>query len=357
MSVINTHLKPIELFHWDNFKPLDVVQSLQLDDDALVDETLMLLDNQTWNEDVLQRFYAFMYERQLIWYKRFVLEEPAPWTEDPILLVNKFTNVERRIDRGSLYLFRQILSKLDGSERMERMVLFNILAYRYLNKVESWDACVGFIDDWDKDKSRFITELDSMQKHTPVFTAAHMLPPLTNVPGATKVQRLAHLLTLIWEDYDNYFTTIKTAPDLKSIYKHINSRPWFGRFLSYEMTVDISYTDITPHNEDQWTSSGPGSIRGINFMLDTVPNVKAESHPLYTAFLTKLRNDQAVYFEKLGLDFKKVSYNNIYLTLRDIEHSTCEFCKYYRTVIGQGRPKERFKPKSITAEEINKMRG
>jgi hypothetical protein len=50
-----------------------------------------------------ERFWRFVHERQEIWRKKSA-GEPAPWTSDPILRYNSFTNVYRELDRGTLYL-------------------------------------------------------------------------------------------------------------------------------------------------------------------------------------------------------------------------------------------------------------
>lgn len=50
-----------------------------------------------------EQFWRFVHERQEIWRKKSA-SEPAPWTSDPILRCNSFTNVYRELDRGTLYL-------------------------------------------------------------------------------------------------------------------------------------------------------------------------------------------------------------------------------------------------------------
>ena len=51
-------------------------------------------------------------ERQRVFYRR--LERcPPPWTEDPVLLGNKFTNAYRASDRVSQYLIRRVIYRDD----------------------------------------------------------------------------------------------------------------------------------------------------------------------------------------------------------------------------------------------------
>ena len=55
-------------------------------------------------------FFEFIYDRQLIWYKKEVLLLPPPWTDDPVLGKYKFCNVYRELDRGSKYLIKTVIS-------------------------------------------------------------------------------------------------------------------------------------------------------------------------------------------------------------------------------------------------------
>ena len=87
--------------------------------------------------EMIEAFFAFVYERQLIWHKRTILHLPAPWTEDKILQTYKFCNVYRQLDAGTL-----AISKYLQAEYSPEQKLFNIIAFiRYkFNKTFSTTA-------------------------------------------------------------------------------------------------------------------------------------------------------------------------------------------------------------------------
>ena len=61
------------------------------------------------SEEHYHEFFRTMFERQMIWKRRFLDQKPRPWTDDPILRDYKFTNVYRELDRNSQWQIRNIL--------------------------------------------------------------------------------------------------------------------------------------------------------------------------------------------------------------------------------------------------------
>ena len=55
------------------------------------------------NVECFEAFFQTMYERQLIWKRRFIDKKESPWTTDAIFKKFKFTNVYRELDRNSQY--------------------------------------------------------------------------------------------------------------------------------------------------------------------------------------------------------------------------------------------------------------
>lgn len=284
------------------------------------------------NEDNLKLYWYWIFERQNIWHKRFILEKPSPWTDDPILQYGKFTNCYRELDKGTIYLKNQILDRFDGTDATSKKILFNILAYRYLNRWEAWDKYVGFINEWNSEA--FTTPLNAAKASgETVFTAAHMIPPLYNIPGETKVDRVAVLLDDVWKNLNDFYAVVQRADTVELIFNWIHNIPWFGKFLSYEMAVDICYTNITEAHENSWVNSGPGCFRGLQWIF---PDLKSKSNSkLEQNLLKRLHNEQLDAWEKYNLPFSTIAYKNRYMTLRNIEHSSCEYSKYMKSLTGQ----------------------
>ena len=53
------------------------------------------------DEENFKLFFKTMFERQEVWYNRFIKKQPRPWTDDEFFANNKFTNVFRELDRNS----------------------------------------------------------------------------------------------------------------------------------------------------------------------------------------------------------------------------------------------------------------
>ena len=73
-------------------------------------------------------FFKFIYKRHLIWYKRFILKENPPWTDDNILRTFKIINVYRELDRCTLYLIKKLKYMSD-----RKTLLLNIVFFRFFN--------------------------------------------------------------------------------------------------------------------------------------------------------------------------------------------------------------------------------
>ena len=77
-----------------------------------------------------QEFFSFIYERQRIWYRRFVRKDAFPWTKDTILQTYKFINMYRELDRCTQYIVKKLSAVQD-----RRMLLLNVIFYRFFHYI------------------------------------------------------------------------------------------------------------------------------------------------------------------------------------------------------------------------------
>src|SRR2546429_6074199 len=77
---------------------------------------------------VYDTYWRFSAERQRVFFNRFE-RRPAPWTYDPILRGNKFTNAYRASDPGSQYLIRPVIYRDDLPDDPQEGV-FRILLFK-----------------------------------------------------------------------------------------------------------------------------------------------------------------------------------------------------------------------------------
>ena len=87
-------------------------------------------------EPHLKLFFETMYERQLIWKRRFIEQRPRPWTDNEIFRNSKFTNVYRELDRNSQWQIKNIL--LDSSLSRVNLI-WKMMVFRFFNCPETFE--------------------------------------------------------------------------------------------------------------------------------------------------------------------------------------------------------------------------
>ena len=107
----------------------------------------------------------------------------------------------------------------------------------------------------------------------------------------------------------------------------------FGPFIAYEVACDLRYCPGWLDGADDkltWANPGPGARRGLNRLAGRELN-------------TKLSTDLCVMeMQDLLEDISDEWEHGPELELREIEHSLCEFDKYERVRLGQGKPKQKY---------------
>lgn len=293
------------------------------------------------SQEHLDEFWKFVFERHEIYHKRFVLKQPPPWTDNPWLRAYKFTNVYREIDRGTIWLKNHVLDKFAGDDRE---LLFQITVYRLLNRVETFESVGGVptLKDYDRKKFRdalFVLR-DAGER---VFTSAHLTCP-THTAGRAKIDEYLIAIDDMLTKFNSIFDEIKAAPSLKEVFQALNRIHCVGAFIAYEVCIDLMTSGVVPFDEDNWVNAGPGAKVGIDLIF---PNRKLTS---YEAAIHKLRWSQKDHFKRLGLDFHYL--NGKELTLRNIEHSLCEFAKMTKLSWGMGKARMKFVPTTDTGHDL-----
>ena len=83
-------------------------------------------------------------------------------------------------------------------------------------------------------------------------------------------------------------------------------------------------------------------MRGLNRIWDRPLTYRPKKHPWTYEMVQLLKLAKERY--KIG-EFSLANLPDIYLSnieMRDIEHSLCEFDKYERVRLGQGRPRSKY---------------
>lgn len=351
------------------------------------------------NQENLDLFFNFMNERHNIWHKRFVEKLTPPWTEDPILKVTKYTNIYRELDRGTLWWLENIgkqylISKFawvnkplpDSNEDIFKYhisshnievttgfknLIWKTVIYRLCNRIETFEE-VGFpeYDTYDRHninnpywEKLHIIELRGQS----VMTSAHLTCPTPS--GYSKVEGFIMAVNSLHENLDNLCKEIPKCKNSKQVFEELRVVHCVGNFIAYEVLCDLMYvnaigidacTDPETNSwerqdfkEDDWANVGPGAYQGIRLIYPSSAVGRNKSKTVYNRML-QLRDEQHQHFERLGIKFKFYErFTKGHLSLRSIEHSLCEFSKYWLQRHSLGKQRLKFKPDSHASKVID----
>jgi len=293
--------------------------------------------------DHLKLFWTFVCERQTIWHRRFVLKQPPPWTKDPILRDYKFTNVYRELDHGTIWYRKNVIPLSQTSHLTKYNKKLDLLwlttMYRLVNRVETFEE-VGFIHVWEwgePEEEKWFRKLEARQKRGEcIFTNAHLTLPSHEL-GSTKLDKYMEVLSDLNKKLLNLNDKVFEARDLETVFNSLQVVKCVGRFIAYEICCDLMLAKAIPFTENDWVNPGPGCKRGINLIWPKSHHVEE-----YQNDIRWLQSHQEECFERYHLTFHQYHHP---LTLRGIEHSLCEFQKYFKMMHKVGKQRMYFKPR------------
>ena len=287
----------------------------------------------------LEMYWRYIYERQAIWYKRFVLREPRPWTTDPTLNTYSFTNVYRELDRGTIHYREVAWPQIERVHNTHRQLWWTAI-YRWFNRPEVWDEalaplCVEGVPDFEAIEAAL---RQFTRTGRPVFTGAYMVCAYHGFEGLDKIARIINFLRHIYANSDLLWVDNSKFPrSTEAWHAACQKFDGIGPFGAYEIMSDLLMVKWAPFEErgwteDDWANPGPGAERGLKLVY---PNSKSYSRANMVSMMRNLRDIQREAFIILSLPFGEVSLKRadkttIWLSMRNIEHNLCELSKYER---------------------------
>jgi len=270
----------------------------------------------------IERFFYYINERHKIFIKR-LLGDPFPWTTDEILQTYSFCNVFRELDTVTLWLRQNWREPYADHPNLP----FAMAMARQIN----WPATLeelGFPEHWNPERIKAIMQ-GRMDRGEKVYTGAYML---TGTLGGTKVeQTIDKILTPLYENPPPIHHN-----SLQNTWAEYLPYAGFSGFMAYEVVTDLRHTKHLENAEDvmTWANAGPGAKRGLNRIhnRELKKTIKKEQ-------LTEEMMDLLDYSVEILEDHVPA------LEMREIEHCLCEYDKYERVRLGEGRPRAKFKYK------------
>jgi hypothetical protein len=300
---------------------------------------------QHFNQENLRDFFVYMKDRQDVWYNRFVLELPQKkWTKNPILKEYKFTNVYRQLDRNTNWLIENCLDleTKEATTKQKRNEFWKIVVFRYFNKPELFEYMGGIPDLNDYEFEAFNKKvLKYKKKFGRVFHSAYMVNP----PKQEEDKKLGlelfyckHVMTFR-KNFNLIFDKMqraKTAEEVNSLFS--KNLDCVAGFLAYEIYCDLTYTSWFKFKDNDFVNVGPGAYFGLRLIFPSLErNMKKKVYKL-----DYLRRNSDKFFKLYGLKFRYWAKQK--LGMRCIEHSLCEYSKYWRMKLDVGKPRQKFIP-------------
>lgn len=297
----------------------------------------------------LNLFMDYLRKRYRIHVRKDVMRREPPWTKDEVLKQYRFTNIRREHDRETRWLIKNIS---ENAFLTYRQKILNTILFRMFNKHETMEimgAPFKFEGVWHCTDAR--NALKAYHKEHPdyvFFTGAfitsglkinlHKRYPDEPFAPAYVVKHMEELNT------NGLFNRLKACKNPDEVCRELETIQGIGTFLAYQIFVDFTYIKDYPFSENEFTIAGPGCRNGLNRLFKGTDGMTYEECLFWLRDnWDNLRKETGKHFfdpQKEMVDLKR--YDRI-MNVMSLENCFCEFSKYYRTVKGQGKPKNNYR--------------
>lgn len=308
-----------------------------------------------------EKFFAYARERHAIHLRR-AAGEKEPWTEDPILARGRFCCVFREDDKTTAWFRNNVRDSTSLSA-----VLLATVVFRMFNRITTGEAIFcqlemdpsratafdEFFETGDtRPMRRAITQF--VGKRGPFVTGAYIIAGprgYSKLDGVLKVLKTFYdekremvglgagiLDTMGWRECSEVLEHSGDVVGLEMTWSWLRQFPYLGKFHSYEIVTDLRHTGLLSKAPDvmTWASVGPGARRGANRVHGRPHKTKTSTKQVTEEMreLLEASGSRSYWPHKTGWPKWE---------LRDVEHTLCEWDKYERVRLGQGRLKGRFR--------------
>lgn len=280
----------------------------------------------------IAEFSAFVIERHNVYKRKAAGKPQVMWTDDPILAKYRFCNVYRELDTVTQWIATNMREPNAGDPDL----WFAMTVARWINWPDTL-AELGNPLPWTPAKARRLIEVLKARKDRgeKVWTGAYMIGTQGNAMDKP-VFIVEKVLQPVWDarkrlrpvDGD---TLAGFARRLVEVKNH-------GRFMVGQVVADTKFSlaDHLAKAPDWWTwaISGPGSRRGLNRLVQR-PLDATWPDLLWLPTLQTLHKAIAPAVKAAGMPK---------LHAQDVQNCLCEFDKYERVRLGEGKPRSLYTP-------------
>jgi hypothetical protein len=248
---------------------------------------------------------------------------PKPWTKDPILQRYRFCNVQREDDTVTQW----IANNWRTPHASEPDLWFVMAVARWINWPDTL-AAIGYPLPWFPGSVINALKKRKTAGHK-VWTGAYMIGTQGNAIDKPQF--------IVRDVLDRaYLHREKLRPrqgdTLASFASRLLQQYAFKGFMAGQVIADVKYTGFLLDAADwfTWAASGPGSRRGLNRMCELGKD-EAWREVDWLATLHDLQ-------DRINGRFMVAPK----LHAQDLQNCLCEFDKYERVRLGEGRPRSTY---------------
>jgi hypothetical protein len=208
--------------------------------------------------------------------------------------------------------------------------------FRWFNRIRTAIILgqAGLFTDWD---SEYAYEI--LKDVRPVSTGSYIIK---SPDGKDKASGICWCIDNVWKERETSIAFLsQPGRTLFEAHKYLMRYAFMGSFMAYEVVTDLRHTFFLRNAPDiyRWANAGPGAKRGLN---------RAYDYPVKYSLDAEDANEMMR--ELLRLSPRYLESHVPPLEMRDIEHSLCEFDKYERTRLKEGKPRQKYEPFKVVYE-------
>lgn len=249
---------------------------------------------------------------------------PRPWTDDDILGAYRFCNVRREDDRVT----RWISTHWREPHLEDPDLWFAMCVARFVNWPDTLEE-LGWPVPWDY--TRFLQIMrNRRQAGEKLYGGAYMIRAASGEPGLDKPSyQVRDVFNVLWWARERLRP--EEGDTLCAYHTLLGQFHGLGSFMAAQVVADAKYAPPLVTAPDWWTfaASGPGSRRGLNRVLGRPVNSPWQEEDWRLAL-----HEMPV----RGLCHGVLGR----LHAQDLQNCLCEWDKYERTRLGEGRPRARY---------------
>lgn len=331
-------------------------------------------------------FYNYARKRHAVYLDR-AAGKPWPWTDDPVLQQYRFTNIFRELDAVTLWFAKHVRDPMRDTPE----VLLATVIFRWYNRVTSGEAIWlqqgldghtawgHHTDSKAVFKSALRHALKTYCGDGPYVTGSYII---NTPPGMTKFdgvlwnieQFISNAFQLQigtdrqqrpdrgWRKAADIMLANRGKVSLEQVWNWLRQYPSMGDFMAYEVVTDLRHTALLDKAPDimTWANPGPGAARGAGRVFEGDHKAFNKSHKAKLNGMMQqllLASRDPKHWPQPLVGGRGTSYSELagahnfkgawpMWEMREVEHTLCEFDKFERARLGEGRPRQVFRRSS-----------